>query len=108
MSYVCTNCSELQDDEKSYGPWCKNCLRLGKYNLTVDEFETLMKEQDGRCVICHRILDPPCVDHDHKTNKVRGLLCNTCNSGLGLFRDSIRNLASTIVYLEDNGKSFES
>jgi len=80
--------------------------RERKYNLTEGEFYELFDKQDGRCAICHVEMDKPCVDHDHKTGRVRGLLCTQCNTGLGMFKDSIRNLASAIVYLEDNGATF--
>lgn len=76
------------------------------HGMGKDEFDTMLKEQDGRCAICHKELDKPHLDHDHKTGKVRGILCPTCNWGLGMFKDSIRNLASAIVYLEDHGHKF--
>ena len=44
-----------------------------------------------------------CVDHDHKTNKIRGLLCNSCNRGLGYFRDDIRMVRKAAKYLERRG-----
>jgi len=80
-----------------------------KYDLTHDEYLELSDSQNGCCAICN--IDPGIdknlhVDHDHETGKVRGLLCTQCNSGLGMFKDRIRLLASAIVYLEDHGKSY--
>ena len=43
------------------------------------------------------------VDHDHETEKIRGLLCNTCNLGLGAFKDSIELMLEAINYLHERG-----
>lgn len=75
------------------------------YNITLDEYNLLLKEQDYKCALCgtekaggrgtfH-------VDHDHKTGKVRGLLCHHCNTGLGLFYDSENLLLKAILYLKN-------
>lgn len=62
------------------------------YNMTLGQYEEMLVKQDNRCAICgthkdnlKRILQ---VDHDHITGEVRELLCNSCNGGLGLFRDN--------------------
>lgn len=77
--------------------------RLYKYNITPDEYLRMVDEQRGRCAICHELPSKRAlaVDHDHETNKVRGLLCIKCNTGLGLFNNNIRLLAQALVYLED-------
>ncbi len=66
----------------------------------------MLLAQDGCCAIC-KSSDPGrkksqwfCVDHDHKTGEVRGLLCNSCNAGLGFLKDSIETLAQAIIYLK--------
>lgn len=91
---------------------------INKYGLTVKQYVHLLDDQNGRCKICQTIIrgtyETPtgrtklraCVDHDHGSSTIRGLLCHNCNVGIGLFKESIRNLASAIVYLEDNGKTF--
>ena len=58
------------------------------------------KEELGieSCMICGS-LERLCIDHCHATNKVRGILCSKCNSGLGMFRDNIEYLAEAIKYL---------
>jgi len=75
-----------------------------KYGITVAEYERLYTEQLGRCAIC---VDPlaevkVCVDHDHETGAVRGLLCNRCNQGLGYFRDSAGIMNAAVRYLMES------
>lgn len=75
---------------------------LREYGLTVEEFDKLLIEQLGRCVICSRPMvghKEPHVDHDHVTGKVRGLLCKSCNLILGCADDSDEVLLRAIVYL---------
>lgn len=73
------------------------------YGITPEEYAQLFEGQGGRCAICRT--DTPgggrrwAVDHDHMTGKVRGLLCGTCNTGLGLLRDSPGNLIAARNYL---------
>lgn len=60
----------------------------------------MLDAQQGLCAICGDEFEgEPMVDHDHKTRKVRGLLCHHCNIGLGMFRDSPRNLRRASEYL---------
>lgn len=72
--------------------------RLLKYGLTPQQFEEIFKKQEGRCAICRRatLLH---IDHNHKTGKVRGLLCYTCNSALGCVNDDPSLLSKAIDYL---------
>ena len=59
--------------------------------------------QEGRCAICR--VTPTRrmhVDHNHATKALRGLLCTKCNTGLGLFGDSVTNLNAAITYLQEN------
>ena len=64
---------------------------LKKYGLTLEQYEAMHNAQNGVCAICgkpnqnNRIL---CVDHDHKTGKVRKLLCTSCNSKLGIYEEN--------------------
>lgn len=79
--------------------------RLKKdYNISLDEYNKIFESQKGKCFICdlHQALMKYklCVDHDHKTGKVRGLLCRKCNSALGLFSDSKNKLMRAISYLD--------
>ena len=64
----------------------------------------MFKEQNGVCAICGspEVSDRNsnlCVDHDHETGKIRGLLCNKCNRGLGYFLDNPKILKNALKYL---------
>lgn len=73
-----------------------------KYNLKIEDYEKMYKEQKGCCKICNKQVDILAVDHCHNTLKIRGLLCSNCNISLGGFKDSIENLKNAITYLEQN------
>ncbi len=80
-----------------------------KYNLTGEQYNQMLKEQHKVCAICKKpetqksnpkgIVDSLRVDHCHKTNKIRGLLCSKCNFGLSQFDDKIELLKKAIIYL---------
>ncbi len=80
-----------------------------KFGLTIEEYNKLLKKQNGVCVICGKkeivkwkgILKSLAVDHNHKTGKVRGLLCYKCNIGIGFFQEDILILKKAIEYLEE-------
>lgn len=72
-----------------------------KYGITLDEYNDMLKTQNGKCAICHEEKNETlCVDHDHKTGKVRGLLCTHCNHVVGFAKDNIKILDETIKYLD--------
>lgn len=86
--------------ERQY--WRKAFLKR-EYNLSVEEYDRLFKAQDGRCAICgvtrEALTRNLAVDHDHITGKIRGLLCNICNRGIGYLRDDVLVLTKAIQYL---------
>lgn len=73
-----------------------------KYNLSAQEYFAMLLAQGGVCLICARAPThkPLCVDHDHATGNVRGLLCHKCNALLGHAGDNPSVLASAIEYLK--------
>jgi len=76
-------------------------LTLKKYNLTPEEFTYMVMEQGGVCAICGLVPSALYVDHDHATGKVRGLLCQKCNSGIGFLGDSLEGLEKAVAYLQN-------
>lgn len=68
------------------------------YGMTLDEAAALIIDRTGLCEGCRR-MEPLVVDHNHETNKRRGMLCNRCNRILGLARDNPDTLISLVEYL---------
>lgn len=103
---ACTNCQRQTALDDSV--FCKNCLIVDnkrikaiemKYGLPEGGYAALFKKQNGRCAICDRSGLKLHVDHDHSTREVRGLLCSSCNTGIGHLSDDIKRLESAITYL---------
>jgi len=76
-----------------------------RYGLSPEDKKALLLSQSGRCAVCRGPFDKICVDHDHKTEKVRGLLCRCCNWMLGNSRDNPTTLRLGAEYLEKHGSS---
>jgi uncharacterized CHY-type Zn-finger protein len=61
----------------------------------------LLSTQEGKCAICHReFTRQPHVDHDHRNDRIRGLLCGSCNRAIGLLGDDADRVQSAANYLE--------
>jgi hypothetical protein len=72
------------------------------FNLSIEEYEQKAQEQDNVCAICKGTCKSGkrlAVDHDHKTGKLRDLLCGNCNGGLGKFQDDPELLIKAAEYL---------
>ncbi len=86
--------------------WCRSCratyrssINRGRFRDTIsDEELLLLKSSVLECVICGES-GPLVVDHDHKTNKIRGMLCTSCNLGLGHFKDDPYKLEFARIYI---------
>ena len=76
------------------------------FGITENRYNDLYIEQGGRCAICgihqSKTYQRLGVDHCHKTKKIRGLLCNNCNIGIGHFNDNLDVLANAIKYIESS------
>ena len=98
------NANEYQRRYCEKNPFAVKNSRLKRaFGITIDDYFNMLERQGGGCAIC----DGPqnkrykyySVDHCHSTNKVRGLLCTDCNTGLGLFKDRIDLLDAAKQYL---------
>lgn len=73
------------------------------YGLTEDAYNSIRNEQDDKCYICERpqkrLRRPLCVDHDHRSGKIRGLLCDRCNRGIEHFKDNPLYFENAASYL---------
>jgi hypothetical protein len=124
---VCSRCSETKDAIRSFykrsktagggrEAVCKDCrrnqdhgrkwrdIRL-RYGLSPEAYLDLLESQNRQCYICTITVEETkegtlCLDHCHTTGRVRGFLCNKCNTALGLFKDNTENLLRAIQYLE--------
>ncbi len=83
------------------GKW-KNSVIFKLYGITLDQYNDKCVEQDHRCLICGKSAKLH-IDHSHETGKVRGLLCQQYNQGLGNFRENIVAMKNAIDYLERQG-----
>ena len=81
-------CKDVLDRRKrKYGPQANAIIHLKtRYNLTMEQYEQFLIAHNNQCDICKspKILH---IDHDHDTGRIRGLLCNKCNQGIGLFNE---------------------
>lgn len=98
----------FRKDSGRYRSECKACfkdiVRFRQTGWSPEDYEEAYVKQYGRCAICGCKLNSSrytrfAGDHDHKTGKLRGLLCTNCNTALGLFKDSIERLDSAKRYL---------
>jgi hypothetical protein len=76
------------------------------YGISVESFNEMVEKQNGKCLICGNTNGTMrlCVDHCHKTGKIRGLLCGKCNNGLGCFNDDINKMQLAIEYIRKYGE----
>jgi len=104
---ICKRCQAIyahnQHKEKKEALRAQN---LKKFGITHEDYLQMLESQDGKCMICgttkpHKSAKFKhfAVDHCHKTNKIRALLCNRCNMGLGQFNDDPVLLVKATAYL---------
>jgi len=122
--YVCGETKELseyyrhskrKDKRQTHCKPCYKELQTGwyykrKYGITVEERDNLLLKQKGRCAICeievefckkgNNIGSNAVIDHCHSTGTIRGVLCGSCNTGLGSFKDNPTSLTKAVEYLK--------
>ena len=91
--------------KENYNPEKKRNERLKiNYGISLEEYKEIVNKLESKCQICGKVFKKLVIDHDHMTNKIRGLLCNLCNVGLGAFKDTIESLKMAIKYLRKYNK----
>lgn len=82
---------------------CRNPLMVAKrFKISLEYYKNLKTKCQNSCQICNTKCKKLAIDHCHKTNKIRGMLCTNCNNGLGRFKDNIKLLENAIIYLKEN------
>ena len=103
----CKQCHQTYQKNNTDTMWKYSLEKL--YDITVDDYNKLFIEQTGCCKGCgihqSELKKRLCVDHDHSTMLVRGLLCQQCNTILGLAKDQKQTLENLIEYLTINQRS---
>jgi hypothetical protein len=107
LNYVCKSCKS-QKAKGAYQKWSpeqkeKHKVRRMKYLYGLSEEEYAYLQSQNACGICGAASSSRgnlCVDHDHATGKVRGVLCTECNLALGYLKDNVALLQSAIDYLK--------
>lgn len=107
LNGLCRSCYSLRRKlVRESNPNTKTCDKIRHlkhfYKLALADYSRMLAEQQGLCIICGLVMVRPCVDHDHITCKVRGLLCANCNVAIGMLRDSAKNAFALGKYLNNH------
>jgi hypothetical protein len=80
--------------------------RVRRHGITKEEFWNMYESQEGKCAICLQDIaaENSAIDHNHTTGKIRGILCKSCNRGIGLLKDSHEVLSRASDYLLKEGE----
>ena len=105
----CRNKHRQAKGRRDYHPGRARDARLRKmYGVEPEHYKLMYDRAEGKCELCgiEEAQAPKkrlCVDHNHDTEEVRGLLCSSCNAGLGGLGDSVERLEKAITYLKERG-----
>tara|TARA_B110000977_G_scaffold15929_1_gene19447 strand:+ start:156 stop:485 length:330 start_codon:yes stop_codon:yes gene_type:complete len=98
---------DLKNKDKIKQSWRKYSLRV-RYNITTEQYDTILKQQNNCCDVCgeheSKFKNSLCVDHNHSTGKIRGLLCNNCNSAFGKLKENTNIMYNLINYANKYNK----
>lgn len=127
LKAACTRCKEDKPldgvhfpphnkTKSGFDSWCRTCRATYRSEINRGKFRDVISDEDLKdlkastkeCVICGSG-GPLVVDHDHKTGRVRGMLCNHCNRGLGHFRDDplLLEFAMQYIYASNDSPEWE-
>lgn len=112
LKYRTLNPKQMKENKQKYvkenPASIKNSALKYTYGIGLEEFNLLKSQQNNCCAICatnEKDLDVKlCVDHCHKTGKIRGILCTRCNLALGFIKEDIEALQKAINYLKDSNE----
>lgn len=106
-SQPCIRCGAAKDEsDRVSADYCYLCWHdrtlQRQYGITRQQYEDMLAAQNNRCAICKTEANGRAwhVDHCHETGKVRGVLCDNCNRGLGHFKDSHAAILRAVEYLK--------
>jgi hypothetical protein len=91
--------NERQQNYRQRTGYARDYELRTKYGITLDEWMAMVAAVNGRCEICRKADEALCVDHDHETGRVRGVLCRSCNRAIGQLGDTEAHLQSALDYL---------
>jgi len=86
----------------------KSISKKNKYGITQEEFDKMVKDINNICQICGLDMKRPCLDHDHATLQIRGILCSKCNMAIGLLGDDYKIVESAANYLKNHELKFQA
>lgn len=98
--HICKDCCAVQ--KLKMKAYYRDWELKKKYGVSIEEYKQQCETRENVCDICATKTDTMHVDHNHKTSKVRGYLCGSCNRGIGLLKDSPEVLRLAAEYLEKN------
>lgn len=99
----CANEASLEYNNSPAGKAKLHKKNIERYGITVEQYNILHEAQNYKCAICkepEQYFSRLSIDHCHETNRVRGLLCNNCNRGIGLLKDRADILRRAAEYLD--------
>lgn len=111
--YYLSHREQMQENMKRYAASEKGQRTIrsnhlkAKYGITIEMYDKMRNDQDGKCAICadnhpgYTLM----VDHNHTTNAVRGLLCRWCNTALGMLKEKAASMEAAILYIKRHSKT---
>lgn len=99
ISSKCAKCDRERKRKTQISSRSRDKEAAKRYNISLEEYDNWINKNPN-CNICGIKLEQPHIDHDHNSGKVRGVLCKSCNWGIGHMNDNVDILKSAINYLE--------
>jgi len=108
--YIKRQRARIEADPEKYRTYFRNRHIIKTYGITPERYAEMVAEQGGVCAVCGRLPNGTnhveqnlVIDHRDDSGKVRGLLCNNCNSGMGMIGDTVAHLEAAMEYLKKYG-----